>query len=234
MLASLKESGLVLATILVVDDDASIRELVRILLEQEYFQVKEARDGQEALDLAEEHTIDMAIVDIMLPKVDGWFLCKEFRELYDFPILMLTAKGETVQKIKGFTLGADDYMVKPFDPRELLVRVKALLRRYQINQSHTLQIGDLSMDKNTYEVVVAGTPYTLPLKEFQLLFKLAEAPGRTFTREQLLVSIWGIDFSGNERTLDVHINRLRERLKQQTNFRIKTIRGLGYRLEVVR
>jgi DNA-binding response OmpR family regulator len=222
-----------MATILVVDDDASIRELVTVFLKQEYFLVKEARDGQEALDIAEGHEIDMAIIDIMLPKVDGWVLCKEFRQLYDFPILMLTAKGETVQKIKGFNLGADDYMVKPFEPLELLVRVKALLRRYQINQSHMVQIGELWMNKNTYKATLGESSYTLPLKEFNLLFKLAESPGRTYTREQLIESIWGIHFSGNDRTLDVHINRLRERFKQQSYFQIKTIRGLGYRLEVL-
>ncbi|MFB5763653.1 response regulator transcription factor [Paenibacillus medicaginis] len=222
-----------MATILVVDDDASIREVVTVLLKQEYFSVREACDGQAALDIAEGHEIDMAIIDIMLPKVDGWELCKEFRQLYDFPILMLTVKGESVQKLKGFNLGADDYMVKPFEPLELLVRVKALLRRYQINQSHRVQIGELLMNKNTYTVTVGDSSHTLPLKEFLLLFKLAEAAGRTYTREQLIESIWGIHFSGNDRTLDVHINRLRERFKHQSYFRIKTIRGLGYRLEVL-
>ncbi|PEJ59149.1 DNA-binding response regulator [Bacillus sp. AFS002410] len=223
-----------MATILVVDDDASIREFVSLFLQQEFFLVKEASDGQEALEIAEEHEIDLAIIDIMLPKVDGWELCKEFRKLYDFPILMLTAKGETVQKIKGFNLGADDYMVKPFEPLELLVRLKALLRRYQINQSQTVQIGEFWMDKNTFKVALEKNSYDLPLKEFNLLYKLAEAPGRTFTREQLIDSIWGIHFSGNDRTLDVHINRLRERFKEQTYFQIKTIRGLGYRLEVLK
>ncbi|MDQ0169278.1 response regulator transcription factor [Paenibacillus tundrae] len=222
-----------MATLLVVDDDPSIRELVTVILKQEYFIVIEASDGQEALDIAKEHEIDMAIIDIMLPKVDGWDLCKEFRQWYDFPILMLTAKGESIQKIKGFNLGADDYMVKPFEPLELLLRIKAILRRYQINQSHTVQIGELWMNKNTYEVSLGQKSYTLPLKEFNLLFKLAENPGRTYTRDQLIEFIWGMYFSGNDRTLDVHINRLRERLKEQSSFQIKTIRGLGYRLEVL-
>ncbi|MFC4306687.1 response regulator transcription factor [Cohnella boryungensis] len=222
-----------MATILVVDDDDSIREVVTVLLKQEYFSTREARDGQEALNIAEGHEIDMAIIDIMLPKVDGWVLCKEFRQLYDFPILMLTAKGEAVQKLQGFNLGADDYMVKPFEPLELLARVKALLRRYQINQSHTVQIGALWMNKNTYKMTLGESAITLPLKEFNLLYKLAEAPGRTYTREQLIESIWGIHFAGNDRTLDVHINRLRERFKHQSYFQIKTIRGLGYRLEVL-
>ncbi|MFB7141925.1 response regulator transcription factor [Gottfriedia sp. NPDC056225] len=223
-----------MTTILVVDDDASIREFVSVFLQQEFFLVKEASDGQEALEIAEEHEIDLAIIDIMLPKVDGWELCKEFRKLYDFPILMLTAKGETLQKIKGFNLGADDYMVKPFEPLELLVRIKALLRRYQINQSQSVQIGEFWMDKTTFKVELEKNSYDLPLKEFNLLYKLAEAPGRTFTREQLIDSIWGIHFSGNDRTLDVHINRLRERFKEQAYFQIKTIRGLGYRLEVLK
>ncbi|QKE72362.1 response regulator transcription factor [Arthrobacter citreus] len=223
-----------MTTILVVDDDASIREFVSVFLQQEFFLVKEASDGQEALEIAEEHEIDLAIIDIMLPKVDGWKLCKEFRKLYDFPILMLTAKGETLQKIKGFNLGADDYMVKPFEPLELLVRLKALLRRYQINQSQSVQIGEFWMDKNTFKLTIGKNSYDLPLKEFNLLYKLAEAPGRTFTREQLIDSIWGIHFAGNDRTLDVHINRLRERFKEQTCFQIKTIRGLGYRLEILK
>jgi DNA-binding response OmpR family regulator len=165
--------------------------------------------------------------------MDGWNLCRELREMYDFPLLMLTAKGETAQKIKGFELGTDDYLVKPFEPLELVARVKALLKRYRIATSQTIQIGELLMDRKTFEVTVNGENLTLPLKEFELLFKLAGQPGRTFTREQLIEDIWGYDFEGNERTLDVHINRLRERFPEdQHSFHIRTIRGLGYRLEI--
>jgi two-component system, OmpR family, response regulator len=145
---------------------------------------------------------------------------------------MITAKGETSQKIKGFQLGTDDYLVKPFEPVELVARVKALLKRYRIAASHTVEIGGLIMNRKTYELSVNGQPLTLPLKEFELLFKLASYPGKTLSRERLIEDIWGYDFEGNERTLDVHINRLRERFPEDRHsFRITTIRGLGYRLE---
>ena len=216
-----------------VDDDPHIRELVRVFLRNEGFVVYEASDGVEALQQLELVKIDLAIIDVMMPNMNGWELCRQLSEAYDFPILMLTAKGETSQKIKGFQLGTDDYVVKPFEPLELVARVKALLKRYRIATSQTIQIGGLLMDRKTFEVTVNGESLTLPLKEFELLFKLASHPGRTFTREQLIEDIWGYDFDGNERTLDVHINRLRERFPEnQHSFRIRTIRGLGYRLEV--
>jgi DNA-binding response OmpR family regulator len=148
------------------------------------------------------------------------------------PLLMLTAIDETSQKIKGFELGAEDYLVKPFDPLELVARVRSLLKRYRIATSQTVQLGELSMNRRTYEVYVGGLALTLPLKEFELLFKLASYAGQTLSRDRLIEDIWGYDFEGNERTLDVHINRLRERfLEEQHTFRITTIRGLGYRLE---
>ena len=169
----------------------------------------------------------------MMPSMDGWELCRQLREDYDMPLLMLTAKGETHDKLKGFQLGTDDYLVKPFEPLELVVRVKALLKRYRIAASQTVQIGDLTMNRKSYEVVVNGEKITLPLKEFELLFKLASYPGKTLSRDSLIEDIWGYDFEGNERTLDVHINRLRERFPEADHsFRIKTIRGLGYRMEV--
>jgi DNA-binding response OmpR family regulator len=165
--------------------------------------------------------------------MDGWELCRELRAAYDLPILMLTAKGETSQKLKGFQLGTDDYLVKPFEPLELVARVHALLKRYRIAASEIIQIGELTMDRKSFEVKVNGESLTLPLKEFELLFKLASYPRRTFSREQLIEDIWGYDFHGNDRTLDVHISRLRERFPEEKHsFRITTIRGLGYRLEV--
>ncbi|TCZ76596.1 response regulator transcription factor [Paenibacillus albiflavus] len=222
-----------MVTLLIVDDDTHIRELIRVFLLKEGYRIKEASDGVEALQIMESNRIDMVITDIMMPNMDGWTLCQELREQYDIPLLMLTAKGETSQKIKGFNLGTDDYLVKPFDPLELVVRVKALLKRYQIAASQVVQFGVVSMDRQTYEVTVGTDQYTIPMKEFELLFKLGAYPGKTFSREQLIEDIWGYDFDGNERTLDVHINRLRDRFSEKNSlFRIKTIRGLGYRLEV--
>jgi DNA-binding response OmpR family regulator len=218
---------------LVVDDDPHIRELVRHFLQQEGFTVHEAADGAEALRKLESVKADLIILDIMMPNMDGWDLCRELREHYDLPLLMLTAKGETAEKIKGFQLGTDDYLVKPFDPLELVVRVKALLRRYRIAASQTVRIGNVTLNRKTFEVIVDGKSTVIPLKEFELLFKLASYPGRTITREQLIEDIWGYDYEGNERTVDVHINRLRERFPEDRHsFRIVTVRGLGYRLEV--
>jgi two-component system, OmpR family, response regulator len=221
-----------MSTILIVDDDPHLRELARVFLRREGFTIVEAADGVEALAKLETLKADMVILDIMMPQMDGWELCRQLRISYDIPILMLTAKGETSQKLKGFQMGTDDYLVKPFEPLELVARVKALLKRYRIATSQTVIIGELHMDRKTFEVSVRGESITLPLKEFELLFKLAGSPGRTFSRDQLIEDIWGYDFDGNERTLDVHINRLRDRFPEdQHSFRIRTIRGLGYRLE---
>ncbi|NHN32728.1 response regulator transcription factor [Paenibacillus agricola] len=218
--------------ILVVDDDPYIRELVRVFLQRAGFDIIEAADGAEALLKLETAKADLVILDIMMPNMDGWELCRELREHYNMPLLMLTAKGETVNKVKGFELGTDDYLVKPFEPAELVARVKALLKRYRIAASQEVQIGPLYMNRRTFEVNVDREPLTLPLKEFELLFKLASYPGRTLSREQLIEDIWGYDFQGNERTLDVHINRLRDRFADcRPSFKISTIRGLGYRLE---
>ncbi len=189
-------------------------------------------DGLEALQILESHNIDLAIIDVMMPNLDGWELCRKMRQTYDFPILMLTAKGETSQIVKGFELGSDDYLVKPFEPVVLIARVKALLKRYQISAAQSVGIGRLRMNRKTYEVSSVYGEVTLPLKEFELLFKLGSYPGQTLTRDRLIEEIWGYDFEGNERTLDVHINRLRERFApDKYGFVIRTIRGLGYRLE---
>ena len=222
-----------MSAILLVDDDPHIRQLSRIFLQQAGFDITEACDGGEALSVFERCKVDLVILDIMMPKMDGWELCQELRRYSDIPILMLTARCETSQKIKGFRMGTDDYLVKPFEPLELVARVKALLKRYRIATSQRVQVGELLMDRKTFEIAVQGQRLTLPLKEFEVLFKLASDPGRTFSRDQLIEEIWGYDFAGNERTLDVHINRLRERFPEEHHsFRIKTIRGLGYRLEV--
>ncbi|RRJ65487.1 DNA-binding response regulator [Paenibacillus oralis] len=222
-----------MAKILVVDDDQHIRELVKVFLEEAGIeQVLEAEDGREALTLVEAEKVDMVILDIMMPNMDGWELCRELRRDYDMPLLMLTAKGETKQVVKGFELGTDDYLVKPFEPAELAARVKALLKRYHVTMSQVVAIGELKINRKTFEVFAQNENFTLPLKEFELLFKLGSHVGRTLTREQLIEDIWGYDFEGNERTIDVHINRLRERFpEEQFGFKIRTIRGLGYRLE---
>lgn len=222
-----------MSTILIVDDDPHLRELSGVFLRREGFDVSEAANGIEALSFLENHKVDLVTLDIMMPQMDGWEMCRRLRAWQDLPVLMLTAKGETSQKLKGFQVGADDYLVKPFEPLELVARIKALLKRYRIATSHRVQAGDLQMDCKTFEITVRGERLTLPLKEFELLFKLAGTPGRTFSRDQLIEDIWGYDFAGNERTLDVHINRLRERFPEDRHsFRIRTIRGLGYRLEV--
>lgn len=216
------------------DDDPHIRELVEVFLKAEGMdEVYSASDGVEALKLMEENGADLAIIDVMMPRMDGWELCRELRRSYDIPILMLTAKGETAQIVKGFELGTDDYLVKPFEPPVLIARVKALLKRYQISAAQSVTIGRLRMNRKTYEVSSELGSLTLPLKEFELLFKLASYPGQTLTRDRLIEEIWGYDFEGNERTLDVHVGRLRERFpREQYGFNIRTIRGLGYRLEV--
>ncbi|PJN90749.1 response regulator transcription factor [Bacillus sp. mrc49] len=221
--------------ILIVDDDAHIRELIQLLLRKEGFDLYVAPDGLQALSMMEKVKINLAIIDIMMPNMDGWQLCKELREFSDIPVLMLTAKGETSQKVKGFELGADDYLVKPFEPIELVIRIKALLKRYKITSSQTLNIGDLQMNRNTHQLSFKGVEYTIPLKEFEVLFKLGSYPGKTFSREELIEDIWGYDYEGDERTVDVHIKRVRERFPESGfPFRIRTIWGLGYRLELTK
>ncbi|MCH5586511.1 response regulator transcription factor [Shimazuella sp. AN120528] len=223
-----------MARILVVDDDDHIREVVSIFLKQEGYVVEEAVHGKEALKLLDSIQVDMVILDIMMPQMDGFELCTELRKFYDFPILMLTAKGETTHKIKGFRVGTDDYLTKPFEVEELVVRVKALLRRYQIISSNRVQLGELLLDRSRHEILYKQTPISIPLKEFELLFEFANYPNRTLTREHLIERIWGYDFEGDERTIDVHVKRLRERFpEKQYDFAIRTVRGLGYRLEVV-
>ncbi|MNZ84417.1 Heme response regulator HssR [compost metagenome] len=181
----------------------------------------------------ESELIHLAIVDIMMPLKNGWELCEEIRKYYDIPVIMLTAKGAIEDKERAYLSGTDDYMVKPFEPKELLFRMKALLRRYQMVSSDLIRLNHVTIDRQSYEVRAGDQPMALPLKEFELLAQLAQHPGRIFTREQLLQLIWGQDFSGDSRTIDVHIKRLRERFAQHTDdFIISTIRGIGYKLEV--
>ncbi len=222
-----------MAKILVVDDDPHIRELITLYLRREGFETIEAENGLVALEIAETTTVDLVVLDIMMPQMDGWELCRELRANFDMPLLMVTAKGEAAQRIKGFQLGTDDYLVKPFDPFELILRVKALLRRSKIASSEMLQLGEVIINRKSLEVIIKNKKLTLPLKEFEVLFKLASYPSQIFTRDQLIEQIWGLDYEGDDRTVDVHIKRLRDKLAGETSsFRIVTIRGLGYRLEV--
>ncbi|MCW3791831.1 MULTISPECIES: response regulator transcription factor [Paenibacillus] len=218
-------------TILVVDDDSHIRKLIRIYLEKNQFSVLEAPDGQEALDILSHTKVDLAIVDVMMPRIDGIELTEDIRSYLDIPILMVTAKGESKDKVRGFNAGSDDYLVKPFDPVELILRVKSLLKRYNKSPSNMIQISGVTIDLGNLMVVADGQTIELKKKECELLFSLASSPGKIFTRTQLIDDIWGIDYEGDERTVDVHIKRLRERLEPVPELVISTIRGLGYRLE---
>ncbi|GGG78866.1 response regulator transcription factor [Paenibacillus radicis (ex Gao et al. 2016)] len=223
-----------MAKILIADDDARIRELIALFLRNEGFELVEAKDGAEALEIVENDGVDMVILDIMMPHLDGWELCREIRRIdSNIPLLMVTAKGESTHKVKGFQLGTDDYLTKPFDPMELVMRVKALLKRYQIVSSQTVQLGGIILNRLNYQVIRGDETFTLPLKEFELLFKLANHPGQIFTREQLITHIWGKNYEGDDRTVDVHIKRLRERFAGDTHhFQIETARSLGYRLVI--
>jgi two-component system, OmpR family, response regulator len=224
-----------MSKIMIVDDDPNVRELVSVLLQNHGFETCEAIDGHDAMQKITNDNPDLVIIDIMMPNMDGFELCRNLRRYYEnMPVLMLTAKGELASKVKGFGLGADDYLTKPFEGDELILRIQALLRRYKIEASKVIQIGNVIIDKNSYHITIDGVSEDIPMKEFELLFKLAGFPGRTFPRNQLIEDIWGFDFEGNERTLDVHINRLRDRFPEgKSGFKITTIRGLGYRLEVL-
>lgn len=219
--------------ILIADDDPNIRELLRFNLHKEGYIAVEAEDGLAASDILEKQTIHLAVIDIMMPHKNGWELCEEIRKYYDIPVILLTAKGELKDKEKGFTLGTDDYLVKPFEPEELLFRIKALLRRCQIVSSEQIKLNNTIIDRRSYEVKRDNETMTMPLKEFELLSQLATQPGQIFTREQLLQQIWGSDYEGDSRTIDVHIKRLRERFAMAgRDFSIVTVRGIGYKLEV--
>lgn len=222
-----------MANIMIIDDDPYIRELESTLLRNEGYTIYEAGNGREALQQLKENKIDLCVLDIMMPEMDGYEFCRLARKYYqDLPILMLTAKGDLSQKVKGFELGADDYLTKPFEGIELIVRVKSLLKRYKI--VYVVEIGTLILDKSSYSITCNGEQSDIPMKEFELLYKLGSMAGKTLTRDQLIEDVWGYDFEGNERTLDVHINRLRERFPSDIyRIQISTIRGLGYRLEVL-
>lgn len=218
--------------IMVVDDEMHIRELVRFYLDKAGFDTIEAANAEEALDIVENQYIDLAVVDIMMPGMDGFELVEQMRQYREFPVIMLTAKSQPKDKLRGFSLGIDDYVTKPFDPDELMARVKTILKRYSINSSNVVKIGDVIFDGDKYEVRYQDQIIHLPLKQFELAFELAKNPNQIFTREQLIEKIWGMDYDGFDRTVDVHIKRIRENLGHLPGFKVVTVRGLGYKIEV--
>ena len=218
--------------IMVVDDEMHIRELVRFYLDKAGFDTIEAANAEEALDIVENQYIDLAVVDIMMPGRDGFELVEQMRQYREFPVIMLTAKSQSKDKLRGFSLGIDDYVTKPFDPDELMARVKTILKRYSINSSNVVKIGDVIFDGDKYEVRYQDQIIHLPLKQFELAFELAKNPNQIFTREQLIEKIWGMDYDGFDRTVDVHIKRIRENLGHLPGFKVVTVRGLGYKIEV--
>jgi two-component system OmpR family response regulator len=223
------------AHVLVVDDDVNICELERIYLEKENFQVTVCHDGKKAVELFKEKAPDIVILDIMLPGMDGWEVCREIRKLSAIPIIMLSAKDETFNKVLGLELGADDYMVKPFEPKELIARIRAVLRRYDRQEDVPEQVvfPGLVVNKSNYTVKLNGKDIEMPPKELELLFFLASNPNKVYTREQLLENVWGFDFYGDTRTVDVHIKRLREKFEPgEYKWQIKTVWGVGYKFEV--
>ena len=222
-------------TILVTDDDQHVRFLVKELLMREGYKVIEAGNGKEALELLQKHGCVLAIVDIMMPYMDGYLLTEEIRKEYDIPVILLTAKSQIEDKEKGYLSGTDDYLVKPFEPKELLFRVNALLRRYGKVSESNIKIGSMLINKKSYEIEWKGKTFILPLKEFELLYYLASHPNQVCNRGQLIEQVWGMDYEGDDRTVDVHIKRLRERFSKTTDdFSIKTIRGIGYSFEVLK
>jgi len=218
--------------ILVVDDNDSIRKLIMTYLQRDGYNAFAASDGLEALAVLDRESIDLMIADIMMPNMDGYALTSELRtSKYNLPILMITAKESIEDKRKGFLAGTDDYMVKPIDFDEMLLRVAALLRRAKISNEHKIVIGDVVLDYETLTVTVKSDAFLLPKKEFYLLFKLLSYPQKIFTRQDLMDEIWGFDNDTDERTVDVHIKRLREKFDCLEEFKIITVRGLGYKVE---
>ncbi|MBV7505828.1 response regulator transcription factor [Bacillus sp. sid0103] len=223
-----------MTTILIVDDDLNILKLLDIHLSEIGYRVFQAKNGIEALEILNREACDLAVVDVMMPFMDGYALTNEIRKKYAIPVILLTAKNQIEDKEKGFQAGTDDYLVKPFEPKELSFRIKALLRRYDNQPDESIvRIGNTTINKKSYEVKIRERTSLLPLKEFELLFFLTSNPMQVFSREHLIEHIWGLNFEGDERTVDVHIKRLRERFSKLTDdFQIKTIRGVGYLLEV--
>lgn len=221
--------------ILIADDDKNIAELIRLYVTKEGFTAVTANSGAKAIELFRSEEPSIIILDIMMPEMDGWQVCREIRKTSNVPIIMLTAKGETFDKVLGLELGADDYMVKPFDTKELVARIKAVLRRTDAKEQKAdkeIVFPKLEINLSNYELKIDGKITEIPPKELELLYFLASNPNRVFTREQLLEEVWGFDYFGDSRTVDVHIKRLREKLENvEANWQLKTVWGVGYKFE---
>ena len=225
--------------ILIVDDDENICELLRLYLEKDGYEAIVANDGEQAVKYATAYSPDLILLDIMLPKLDGWQVCREIRKTSEVPIIMLTAKSETFDKIFGLELGADDYVSKPFDTKEVIARIKAVLRRSndsdKQNQVDEVRYDKLKINLTNYELVVNGVRIDTPPKELELIYHLASNPNRVYTRDQLLDEVWGFDYYGDSRTVDVHVKRLREKLENVSNeWCLKTVWGVGYKFEITK
>ncbi|MGN0329457.1 MAG: response regulator [Lachnospira sp.] len=223
--------------ILIVDDDENIAELISLYLTKECFETKIVYDGENALEVLPKFKPNLILLDLMLPGMDGYQVCREIRKINDVPIIMLSAKGETFDKVLGLELGADDYMIKPFDTKELVARVKAVLRRYRLPHSNGSDSGssrcisypDLIINLDNYSVTYYGETLEMAPKEIELLYFISASPNQVFTREQLLDNIWGYDYIGDTRTVDVHIKRIREKIKDHEHWAIETVWGIGYK-----
>ena len=220
--------------VLIIEDDANIRELLRLYLEKDGYEVHESGDGLDGLNMFGAVNPSLVLLDIMLPRMDGWQICSAIRKQSDVPIIMLTAKGESFDKVYGLDAGADDYIVKPLDMKELMARVRAVLRRYQKSDDDKQLVFDkLLIDLTGYEIIVNGNKVETPPKELELLFFLASNPNRVFTRSQLLDEVWGFEYFGDTRTIDVHIKRLREKLEGVSEqWSVATVWGVGYKFEL--
>ena len=225
--------------ILIVDDDVNIAELISLYLTKECYDTRMVHDGEEALSVYEQYQPNLILLDLMLPGIDGYQVCREIRSKSNLPIIMLSAKGEIFDKVLGLELGADDYIMKPFDSKELVARVKAVLRRYQPAKPEAsapnikcVEYPDLTINQTNYSVLYRGKPVEMPPKELELLYFLASSPNQAFTREQLLDHIWGYEYIGDTRTVDVHVKRLREKIKDHISWRLATVWGIGYKFEV--
>ena len=230
--------------ILIVDDDENIAELISLYLMKECYETKIVNDGEAALKIFPDFRPNLILLDLMLPGIDGYQVCRELRTISQVPIIVLSAKGEIFDKVLGLELGADDYMIKPFDSKELVARVKAVLRRYQAvpapsiptesHQGKYVEYPDLVVNLTNYSVTYRGRSVEMPPKELELLYFLASSPNQVFTREQLLDHIWGYEYIGDTRTVDVHIKRLREKIKDHADWALTTVWGIGYKFEVKR
>ncbi len=224
--------------ILIVDDDNNIAELIALYLTKECYETKIVNDGEQAIREFNLFGPDLILLDLMLPGIDGYQVCREIRHLSDVPVIMLSAKGETFDKVLGLELGADDYIIKPFDSKELVARVRAVLRRFHakkpvsVSNEKSVSYPDLTINLTNYSVTYKGQQTDMPPKELELLYFLASSPNQVFTREQLLDHIWGYEYIGDTRTVDVHIKRLREKIKDHPNWSIATVWGIGYKFEV--